>query len=545
MRRIQAIPPVALVLLLALGLTPSTAVATSAAGTTSAPQGWAAERVRFEPLDEAASFGIVGGHDYRGAIDIVPHPDTGRVMAINTVSLEDYVRGVSEVPVQWPIEAQKAQAIAARTYVWHQMGRALGTTWRRAGADICASPACQAYVGLAKERRPGAEVWSHAVDATAGQVLLHDGAPILAKYSSSNGGRTVPGGPTYLQPVDDPDDVQSPLHRWRSKLGLGEVAALYQLGGMLTLVRSAGTIVELTERLPDGNVRQHHVAAPEFRARVNSALPALDGLPRRVPSDRFAAWTDTPTGTVFVEGGGYGHGIGMSQYGALGKALRGMPAGDILAAYYGGIRPAAAPPEQLPPQVKVAVADQPDVGITSAGKFRVVDGSGRVIAHVADGQWTVRRAGGGLQVVPPSGQHVPPVIDGFDVEAPLTGGTEPAVVRFHLSAPALIEVTLARPEADDLVFEPTARGAGELTYRLPVEREGSYVMHVHASAGEGREASAPIRFDVGDVPARAVPDLAAWTVPAAPTSVRLMIGLAAAAWLVVFGALGVLRPRLH
>jgi stage II sporulation protein D len=542
MRRIPAIPPVALVLLAVLGLSPSPLVAQPAPAP--GDGGWAVERVRFESLDEGSSLGLLDGNDYRGTLELTALPGTAKVVAINGVGLEDYVRGVSEVPVGWPLEAQKAQAIAARTFALHQTGIDVGTSWREAGADICATQACQVYAGLAKERRPGAETWAAAVDATRGQVLLHAGAPILAKYSSSNGGSTIPGGRAYLPGVDDPDDAHSPLHRWQSRVGLTEVAAIYGIGGTLRWVRSVGTIVEFTEELPGGEVTQHHVAAPDFRTRLNSALPAPEGLPRRVPSNRFATWTDVPTGTVFVEGRGYGHGIGMSQYGALGKALRGLSAEEILAAYYGGLRPAALAEGEIPETVRVAVADAPSLGVTSAGRFRVVDESGRVLAHVAEGDWHVRSAGGGrVEVVPPQGQDTAPVISPIEVDSPVTTGEEAAVVRFGLSAPALLDISVARPASSDLVFDPHPASAGELTYRLPAERRGQYVMTVNARAGDGRESSLPIRFRVGELPVRGVPDLARFAVPSPPTSITLMVGLAGMAWLAVVGALAALSRR--
>ncbi len=539
MRGVPAIPPVALVLLVVLGLAPSPVAAEAV------PRGWLVERVRFDPID-GGSLGLLAGNDYRGSIEVAAPPDRGTVIAINRVGLEDYMRGISEVPVSWPFEAQKAQAIAARTYALYQMGTDVSTSWRLAGADICATQACQVYAGLAKERRAGAARWSAAVDATAGRVLIHDGAPILAKYSSSNGGRTVSGGRVYLASTDDPDDAQSPLHQWQSKVGLGEVAHLYELGDRLRWVRSAGTIIELTEELPDGQLRRHHVGAPEFRDRLNETFPPLDGLPYRVPSNRYAAWTDAASGTVFLEGRGYGHGIGMSQYGALGKARRGMSAEEILASYYGGLRPVDVDARDLPKEIGVAVADDNRVDVVSSGRFRVVDQNGRVLAHVADGAWSVRRgADGRVHVEPPAGQDVVPTVSEVDVDTPVAGSDDPTVVRFRLSAPALVDVTVTRPSAPDLVFERRRASAGGLTYQLPAEHEGRYVVTVVATAGEGREVRMPIRFDVGDVPARAVPNLARWSAPASSTSIRLMVGLAGSAWLLVLAALGALRPRLH
>src|SRR5687768_16598263 len=96
---------------LVLGLAPAPGVGAPE------PAGWVTDRVRFEPV--AAPLTVAGSGDYRGVIEL---RGAGRAVAvINEVGLDDYVKGVSEVPVRWPIEAQKAQAIAARTYALYQM----------------------------------------------------------------------------------------------------------------------------------------------------------------------------------------------------------------------------------------------------------------------------------------------------------------------------------------------------------------------------------------------------------------------------------------
>ena len=123
------------------------------------------------------------------------------VSIVNHVGFEDYLKGIAEMPSKWPAEALRAQAIAARTYALHVMGTG------SLGGQICASEACQVYAGLAKETAPGGANWAAAVDATRGQVVLHGGKPILAKYSSSNGGTSVDGGKPYLKAQPDPDDA--------------------------------------------------------------------------------------------------------------------------------------------------------------------------------------------------------------------------------------------------------------------------------------------------------------------------------------------------
>src|SRR6185295_12107854 len=106
-------------------------------------------------------------------------------------------------------------------------------------------------------------------------------------------------------------------------------------------------------------------------------------------------------------GQGWGHGVGLSQYGALGKAQRGMRAPDILASYYGGLRPVLVPPQQLPSRIRVLLdPGRASAAVTATGRFRVLDGTGRVIGLVASGDWQVLPGGGrGVRVVAPPDQR--------------------------------------------------------------------------------------------------------------------------------------------
>ena len=164
--------------------------------------GWTADRVRIEPAPGTAGVTVAGVGTYRGAIEIT-RSDRG-VDVVNEVPFEDYVKGISEVSSAWPIEALKAQAIAARTYAVWEITRDTATEYRAAGADICATQACQVYTGLAKERAENGARWVAAVDATKSQVLWWNNGPIAAKYSSSNGGEAVAGGRPYLRAFADP-----------------------------------------------------------------------------------------------------------------------------------------------------------------------------------------------------------------------------------------------------------------------------------------------------------------------------------------------------
>ncbi|MGH9286195.1 MAG: SpoIID/LytB domain-containing protein, partial [Acidimicrobiales bacterium] len=316
---------------------------------------WVVDRVRFEPVDDpTAGTDVLGVGSYRGAIEVVR--STGGLGVVNDLHLEDYLKGISEVPVSWPAEAQRAQAIAARTFALNQMQRTDATPHRAVGAHLCATDSCQVYRGLEKERREGADAWVAAVEATAGQAILNRSQPILAKYSSSNGGRSVAGGHAYLRAVDDKDDAASPLHRWSTAIPLSSLARLFPLPGPLRSAAWSGDAVVLAWADESEDQGQASVAVEEFRARVNAGVPAADGLPVALPSAQFSVSTPDGADHATFDGRGWGHGVGMSQYGALGKARRGLKAPEILAAYYGGLRPARLAPDQAEVSVRVAVA---------------------------------------------------------------------------------------------------------------------------------------------------------------------------------------------
>ena len=133
--------------------------------------------------------------------------------AINAVSLEDYVAGVvsRESPSSWPLEALKAQAVAARTY-------AVTTSKAGAGFDQYADTRSQVYGGVAAETAST----NQAVAATRGQVVTYEGEPVVTFFFSTSGGRTENVENTnlgtapkpWLKSVADPYDGVSPKHRW-------------------------------------------------------------------------------------------------------------------------------------------------------------------------------------------------------------------------------------------------------------------------------------------------------------------------------------------
>jgi stage II sporulation protein D len=149
-------------------------------------------------------------HAYRGTI--VAQPSGGLLYIINVLPIEDYLRGLGEVPSSWPLEAIKAQIVAARCYALTHMGST-------ALYDVDDTTRFQVYRGIDSES--GSQ--NAAVDQTTGQVLMYGGRVIEAFFSASDGGHTanvsdVFGGSLanypYLKGVLDPWDVVAPRHTW-------------------------------------------------------------------------------------------------------------------------------------------------------------------------------------------------------------------------------------------------------------------------------------------------------------------------------------------
>src|SRR4051794_168271 len=174
-------------------------------------------------------------HLYRGSVqvDVVG----GKIRAINFVGLEQYLYGVvpSEMPYTWHPEALKAQAVVARSY-------ALAT--RRSGAfDLYPDTRSQVYLGLEHER-PSTNA---AVDATAGQVVLYEGAVAKTFFFSTSGGRTASAEDVwgtavpYLVSVPDPYDGISPHHTW------GPVA--YTGAKLAKILKAKGRVVDVQAQL--------------------------------------------------------------------------------------------------------------------------------------------------------------------------------------------------------------------------------------------------------------------------------------------------------
>ncbi|MEI6359471.1 MAG: SpoIID/LytB domain-containing protein, partial [Synechococcus sp. ELA619] len=423
----------------AANLNPSSDLAAAAQAGVARPAPTVAQRLRVgelvvEPLPAAGTEGSVWlqKRRYRGSLWIRPQGEA--LQAVNLVGLETYLASVvgSEMPASWPLEALRAQAVAARTYALRALRPSSGRAY-----DLKATVASQMYLGVEAETAST----QAAVAGTRGLVLTYGDGLIEAVFHSSAGGSTENSGELWAQQlpylVSVPDfDNESPVRDWRLPLGdelvrkgLPEIGSLERIEVLSTsssgrvrqarVVGSAGSLVltgaELRSRLGLKSTLVQFVHEPinvplltdqagtavsQLAAATSGpALASTSGLnPSQAPAPQgvggagpaASAWatpaplataspagkgappasllggpgTPSPTAPLLAPppppsgdgrapmprlqwvaiGHGFGHGIGMSQWGALAMARRGEGFEQILQHYYRGtqLRPYAS-----------------------------------------------------------------------------------------------------------------------------------------------------------------------------------------------------------
>lgn len=172
-----------------------------------------------------------GTRAYRGSVALVKRGTDGRT--VNTVPLEDYLRAVvpAEMPTSWSADAVRAQAVAARSYAVR-----LRDHYDYAGYDICDTPACQVYGGMARENSGG----DAAVKATAGVIVTYRGTVALTQFASSNGGAAATGSMAYLRAQPDPYDGVVASHAWTKTISAASVARAWPSVGTVRQLQVVG-----------------------------------------------------------------------------------------------------------------------------------------------------------------------------------------------------------------------------------------------------------------------------------------------------------------
>lgn len=255
---------------------------------------------------------------------------------VEQIPLEKYVLGVvaSEMPVEFEEEALKAQALSARTEIVRHLlsDTEIGLL---KGADIGDSEQFQVFKNEAelKEQwglnyQKNIEKISQAVYATRGQIITYENKPITAAYFSTSNGFTENSEAywttpyPYLKSVESPWDIESPKFQHQVAIPVEEFEE--KLGVQL----KDGQVGEIVARTPGNRVAKVKIGDKEWTGRE---IRDMFGL-------RSADFTWERAGDeIIITTKGYGHGIGMSQYGANGMAKEGKTYEEIIKYFYQGV----------------------------------------------------------------------------------------------------------------------------------------------------------------------------------------------------------------
>ena len=197
----------------------------SAGGTSYCPAaGCTGSRVHLNFATGSSMHVQAMGRSYQhGRITLSKYSSSSYRIVLDSIGMEDYLRGIAEMPTDWSVEAQKVQAVAARSYAYAVVyARRNDPNWTMP-FDLYASTNDQNYIGDTRENNPNSGPWFTAITGTSNQVLLFSGAHAVAHYSSSNGGymsedtfRSGANRKPYLRAAPDPyDSYTNPFATWQ------------------------------------------------------------------------------------------------------------------------------------------------------------------------------------------------------------------------------------------------------------------------------------------------------------------------------------------
>jgi stage II sporulation protein D len=269
---------------------------------------------------------------FRGAVEVKSAPDG--LLAVNQLPMEEYLYGVatSEMPRSWSLEAIKAQAVAARSYALYRQKYRQDKPY-----DLGDTAAWQVYGGVKGESQKSIQ----AVDTTQGEVITCRGKLVEALYHASSGGQTDNGGRSYLRSVKDYDQ-DAPNYRWQVSVTPEQLKPWTEgLGDLLQVtpdkISAAGRADSLKIVGTNGT---KIIDADPVRIGLNLLSGRFQVAAVRPPSLGAAmiGADQTPATSFTFAGKGWGHGYGMSQWGAQSLAASGWKYRNILTHYYQGTK---------------------------------------------------------------------------------------------------------------------------------------------------------------------------------------------------------------
>lgn len=283
--------------------------------------------------------GGTGYKRYRGSLEILL--ENGKLTAVNELNIEDYLRGVvpSEMPSYWPAEALKAQAVAARNYALQRAEVTRGDTY-----NVFNNISSQVYGGYDAEN-PATD---RAVEETSGIVMLSGSSLVQAFFHSSSGGFTENCEDVWKEPLPyirgkaDPYDKNDAYYNWQVTYTADQLKDVINKRGYkfkavtgieeLARTSSGARVEKIAVSGTGGDGKPLKVEIPKAD-NVRIALGLKSAL---FKMEKIYDNNKRLTG-VKITGSGWGHGLGLSQWGAGGMAKEGYNYQDILKYYYTGI----------------------------------------------------------------------------------------------------------------------------------------------------------------------------------------------------------------
>jgi stage II sporulation protein D len=271
---------------------------------------------------------VVNGKRYRGMIEL--HNLLGKINVINVLRIDEYLFGVvpSEILSNWNMESLKAQAVTARTYAYYHIMKKRNLLY-----DLDATNNFQVYRGLEVET----DRTNRAVAETSGEILTYKNQPIIAYFHSTCGGKTADD--KFVWDGNDLDYItgipcrfckESPDYSWKTRLTLYEMRRFLRKKH-----KGVGKITGISFKKRDGRVVSVVIRHRNGVIRLSGNNFRLLFPDKKIKSLLFVA-KKIKNGLI-LHGHGWGHGVGMCQWGAKGLAESGAVYREILKFYYKGV----------------------------------------------------------------------------------------------------------------------------------------------------------------------------------------------------------------
>ncbi len=292
---------------------------------------YAAEAILIAPKKKISV--VVDKRRYRGNVSIFKD-SLGKLTVVNKLDLESYIKGVlyHEISHKWPMDAIKAQAVAVRTYAMYQK-----EVMKNKNYDVTADTSSQVYGGYLSEQTKT----NRGVSLTQGEVLLYKNKLFPAYFHATCGGVTENASELWninIEPLRGGRVcgfcTKSPHYHWKAQMSLKDLSS--RLCGKYGFEGEIADI-SIAERNPTGRVRtiafkdsldrSYQVSAKDFRFLIG---------PDTLRSTNFSISLDG--GHVVFTGKGWGHGVGLCQWGAYGMSKQGFGYEEILNIYYPGAK---------------------------------------------------------------------------------------------------------------------------------------------------------------------------------------------------------------